>query len=166
MMNQPTDTRFRVEEEALGNVEVPMDHLWGAQTQRSHLNFPIGVERYRFRVALKRAPEVRHHAIEIVDSLDAGLGGPIEQYRTRSEERLDVVSRISEAIPHDIGNARFSAESPGERRFVAHVPQTSAHDFPRFLSRIRQHSRQNLSVLCPRFRRYVFSFVNWCPRRQ
>jgi hypothetical protein len=37
-----TTTTFRVEEDALGNVEVPADHLWGAQTQRSHLNFPIG----------------------------------------------------------------------------------------------------------------------------
>ena len=39
---------FRIEEDALGNVEVPADHLWGAQTQRSHLNFPIGRERYRW----------------------------------------------------------------------------------------------------------------------
>jgi fumarate hydratase, class II len=28
-----TDSKFRVEEDALGNVEVPADHLWGAQTQ-------------------------------------------------------------------------------------------------------------------------------------
>lgn len=41
------DSSFRVEEDALGNVEVPADHLWGAQTQRSHENFPIGVECYR-----------------------------------------------------------------------------------------------------------------------
>jgi fumarate hydratase class II len=45
--NNRTDSKFRVEEDALGNVEVPADHLWGAQTQRSHLNFPIGEERYR-----------------------------------------------------------------------------------------------------------------------
>ncbi len=43
-----THSKFRVEEDALGNVEVPADHLWGAQTQRSHLNFPIGVERHRW----------------------------------------------------------------------------------------------------------------------
>jgi len=39
--------QFRVEEDALGNVQVPAENLWGAQTQRSHLNFPIGVERFR-----------------------------------------------------------------------------------------------------------------------
>src|SRR6266403_1080581 len=37
----------RIEEDALGNVEVPSEHLWGAQTERSSHNFPIGVERYR-----------------------------------------------------------------------------------------------------------------------
>ncbi len=36
----------RTEHDALGNVEVPGDKLWGAQTQRSHENFPIGLNRY------------------------------------------------------------------------------------------------------------------------
>jgi fumarate hydratase, class II len=50
------DTRtFRVEEDALGNVEVSIDHLWGAQTERSHRNFPIGVERYRWGRPVIRA---------------------------------------------------------------------------------------------------------------
>ena len=34
---------FRVEKDALGEVRVPAEHLWGAQTQRSIDNFPIGV---------------------------------------------------------------------------------------------------------------------------
>jgi len=46
---------MRVEEDALGSVEVPGDHLWGAQTQRSHLNFPIGVERYQWGRPVIRA---------------------------------------------------------------------------------------------------------------
>jgi fumarate hydratase, class II len=47
--------RFRVEEDALGNVDVPVEHLWGAQTQRSHLNFPIGVERFHWGRPVIRA---------------------------------------------------------------------------------------------------------------
>jgi fumarate hydratase class II len=39
---------YRVEQDALGDVQVPAEHLWGAQTQRSHLNFPIGIERFRW----------------------------------------------------------------------------------------------------------------------
>lgn len=54
-MNTNPSTRCRIEEDALGNVEVPRDHLWGAQTQRSHLNFPIGVERYRWGRPVIRA---------------------------------------------------------------------------------------------------------------
>jgi hypothetical protein len=38
----------RIEEDAMGEVEVAAEHLWGAQTQRSHMNFPIGVERFRW----------------------------------------------------------------------------------------------------------------------
>jgi len=39
--------QFRVEEDSLGEVQVPADHLWGAQTQHCYTNFPIGVERFR-----------------------------------------------------------------------------------------------------------------------
>jgi fumarate hydratase class II len=38
----------RIEKDALGEVRVPADHLWGAQTQRSIENFPIGVDRFRW----------------------------------------------------------------------------------------------------------------------
>jgi fumarate hydratase class II len=49
-----TDT-FRVEEDSLGQVEVPADHLWGAETERSRRNFPIGVDRYRWGRPVIRA---------------------------------------------------------------------------------------------------------------
>ena len=35
---------FRVEHDTMGEVRVPADHLWGAQTQRSFQNFAIGTE--------------------------------------------------------------------------------------------------------------------------
>ncbi len=43
----------RIEQDSLGPVEVPADRYWGAQTQRSLQNFPIGEE--RMPVALVRA---------------------------------------------------------------------------------------------------------------
>jgi fumarate hydratase class II len=46
---------FRVEHDSLGEVRVPADHLWGAQTQRSIGNFPIGVERFRWGRRVIRA---------------------------------------------------------------------------------------------------------------
>jgi fumarate hydratase class II len=45
----------RVETDALGPVAVPEERLWGAQTQRSVMNFPIGVERHRWGRAVIRA---------------------------------------------------------------------------------------------------------------
>jgi fumarate hydratase class II len=42
---KPT-TEFRIEHDALGEVQVPSDRLWGAQTERSIHNFPIGDGRF------------------------------------------------------------------------------------------------------------------------
>ena len=39
-------TGFRVDKDSLGEVKVPADKLWGAQTQRSIENFPIGTDRF------------------------------------------------------------------------------------------------------------------------
>ena len=36
---------WRVERDSMGEMLVPADALWGAQTERSHENFPIGTER-------------------------------------------------------------------------------------------------------------------------
>ena len=36
--------KFRQEEDSLGIVNVPADHFWGAQTERSLENFPQNVE--------------------------------------------------------------------------------------------------------------------------
>ena len=34
---------YRIEHDSMGEVRVPADRYWGAQTQRSRENFPIGV---------------------------------------------------------------------------------------------------------------------------
>jgi fumarate hydratase class II len=39
-------TGFRIDKDSLGEVQVPADVLWGAQTQRSIENFPIGRDRF------------------------------------------------------------------------------------------------------------------------
>ena len=50
-----TAVNVRVEKDALGEGRVPADHLWGAQTQRSIENFPIGVDRFKWGRAVIRA---------------------------------------------------------------------------------------------------------------
>ena len=39
---------FRVEKDSLGDVKVPIDALWGAQTQRALQNFPISGIKFKF----------------------------------------------------------------------------------------------------------------------
>jgi fumarate hydratase class II len=46
---------IRIEKDALGEVAVPADHLWGAQTQRSIDNFPIGTDRFKWGRPVIRA---------------------------------------------------------------------------------------------------------------
>ena len=38
-------TKYRIESDSFGDLKVPKDKYWGAQTQRSILNFPIGWEK-------------------------------------------------------------------------------------------------------------------------
>ncbi len=58
-LRPPTDTTeppvFRMEKDALGEVRVPADRYWGAQTQRSIENFRIGVGRFTWGRPVIRA---------------------------------------------------------------------------------------------------------------
>jgi len=49
------DAEFRTDEDSLGPVQVPADRLWGAQTQRSIDNFPIGRSRFVWERRVIRA---------------------------------------------------------------------------------------------------------------
>jgi fumarate hydratase class II len=79
---------MRIEEDALGNVEVPTGHLWGAQTQRSHLNFPIGVERFYWR-----RPVIR--ALGILKKCAALANGELGQL---SKEKVDLIVKAAQEV--------------------------------------------------------------------
>ena len=46
---------YRIEHDSMGEVRVPSDKLWGAQTERSRLNFRIGVGNEIMPVEIIRA---------------------------------------------------------------------------------------------------------------
>lgn len=48
-------SQFREESDTFGPLQVPADKYWGAQTQRSLMNFKIGGERERMPVPVVRA---------------------------------------------------------------------------------------------------------------
>jgi fumarate hydratase class II len=98
-MNNSSDGRnFRVEEDALGNVEVPVNHLWGAQTQRSHRNFPIGVERYRWG-----RPVIR--ALGILKKCAALANAELGQL---PHEKVDLIVRAAQ----DVIDGKLDGEFP------------------------------------------------------
>jgi len=69
---------FRIERDTMGEVEVPVDRYWGAQTARSLSNFPIGDERMpreliRALGLLKKAAALTNAELGILDPDIAAL---------------------------------------------------------------------------------------------
>ncbi|QDL37292.1 class II fumarate hydratase [Rhodoferax sediminis] len=64
--------KTRTERDTFGPIEVPFDHLWGAQTQRSLQNFDISGEQQpreiiRALAQIKRSSAVVNHALGLLD---------------------------------------------------------------------------------------------------
>lgn len=60
---------FRIEHDSMGEMQVPADRYWGAQTQRSYQNFRIGEERMPREIIhafgiMKKAAAMANHAIK------------------------------------------------------------------------------------------------------
>ncbi len=83
-----TSPKVRIEEDALGEVAVPAEHLWGAQTQRSRQNFPIGVERFRWG-----RPVIR--ALGIVKKCAALANGELGQL---PPAKVDLIGRAADEV--------------------------------------------------------------------
>lgn len=87
-MTVTTETQFRVEEDALGEVRVPAEHLWGAQTQRSYMNFQIGTERFRWG-----RPVIR--ALGILKKCAALANGELGQL---PKQKVDLIVRAAQEV--------------------------------------------------------------------
>ncbi|MDP2073669.1 lyase family protein, partial [Hydrogenophaga sp.] len=69
--------KTRIERDTMGEVAVPAERLWGAQTQRSLQNFDISGERQpreliRALAHVKRASAVVNHALGLQDEKKTG----------------------------------------------------------------------------------------------
>lgn len=86
MDQQRADEAWRIEHDSLGEVRVPTDALWGAQTQRSLENFHIGTE---------AMPRGIIHALALVKKAAAQanveLGALEEPYGALIEQAADLV---------------------------------------------------------------------------
>lgn len=59
--------KFRTEKDSLGEVKVPSNKLWGAQTQRSIQNFKIGVGKYHFQQNFIKALALQKKAASLTN---------------------------------------------------------------------------------------------------
>lgn len=64
---------MRKEEDSLGIVEVPEDKYWGAQTERSRMNFPVGGEKIPIEVIygqsiIKKAAAIVNHEMGLLSA--------------------------------------------------------------------------------------------------
>eukprot|EP01129_Flabellula_baltica_P007653 TRINITY_DN298_c0_g1_i2.p1 TRINITY_DN298_c0_g1~~TRINITY_DN298_c0_g1_i2.p1 ORF type:complete len:486 (-),score=140.04 TRINITY_DN298_c0_g1_i2:26-1483(-) len=85
-----TTQEWRVERDTFGDINVPSNKYWGAQTQRSLQNFDIGGERERMPVPVVQALGILKKACAIVN-LDYGLPSDISQaIQQAADEVIDL----------------------------------------------------------------------------
>ena len=76
-------TELRIEKDSMGTIEVPAHRYWGAQTQRSIQNFPIGVERFVWQrpmiQALGYLKKATALANGLLGELDVSIAQPIAE---------------------------------------------------------------------------------------
>ncbi|MEU0479774.1 class II fumarate hydratase [Streptosporangium sp. NPDC006013] len=78
----------RTESDSIGEIQVPADHYWGAQTQRSLIHFAIGDD---------LMPKAVYHAYGFVKKAAAivnGRAGRLPRWKA------DLISRVSDEIVH------------------------------------------------------------------
>ena len=82
---------YRIEHDSMGEVKVPADKYWGAQTQRSVENFPIGV-------GLETMPREITHAFGILKKAAAMANHRLRPEKMTQEKLLCICDACDEVI--------------------------------------------------------------------
>ncbi len=81
---------YRIEHDSMGEVKVPSDSLWAAQTQRSHENFEIGV-------GIETMPREIIHAFGILKKAAALANHELNSAKM-TKEKLDAISSACDEV--------------------------------------------------------------------
>ena len=81
---------YRMEHDSMGEVRVPADRYWAAQTQRSHENFPIGV-------GIEIMPREITHAFGILKKA-AAIANHALRPEKMTDEKLAAISRACDEV--------------------------------------------------------------------
>lgn len=82
--------QYRIEHDSMGEVKVPADKLWAAQTQRSHENFEIGV-------GIETMPKEIIHAFGILKKAAAITNSELRPEKM-TKEKLDAISKACDEV--------------------------------------------------------------------
>ena len=88
---------YKIEHDSMGEVRVPKDKYWGAQTERSRLNFPIGNE---------KMPEEIIHAFGILKLAAARVNHRLIPNRM-TEEKLSAIEKAAKEVIDGSLSANF-----------------------------------------------------------
>ena len=90
---------YRIEHDSMGEVKVPADKYWAAQTERSHENFKIGV-------GIETMPREITHAFGVLKKAAA-----IANHKLKSEkmtdEKLAAISQACDEVMSGALNEHF-----------------------------------------------------------
>ena len=90
---------YRIEHDSMGTVKVPADRYWGAQTQRSHENFPIGLGH-------ETMPEEIIHAFGILKKAAARANAALRPEKMTADKLAAITEACDEVISGRL-NAHF-----------------------------------------------------------
>ena len=90
---------YRIEHDSMGEVKVPADKYWAAQTQRSSQNFPIGV-------GLETMPREITHAFGILKKAAAMANHSLKPEKM-TDEKLAAISQACDEVMSGSLNAHF-----------------------------------------------------------
>ena len=83
--------QYRIEHDSMGEVKVPADKYWGAQTERSHENFPIGV-------GLETMPREITHAFGVLKKAAARANHKLKPEKMTAEKLAAIEAACDEVI--------------------------------------------------------------------
>lgn len=90
---------YRIEHDSMGEVQVPADKYWAAQTQRSRMNFPIGV-------GIETMPSEIIHAFGILKKAAAIANHKLKP-GAMNDEKYDFICRVCDEVMDGRLNAHF-----------------------------------------------------------
>lgn len=88
----------RIETDSMGDIEVPASRYWGAQTQRSIQNFPIGIARFKWQAPIITALGILKKAAARANAELGELPGDVAELVARAADEV-IQGQLNDEFP-------------------------------------------------------------------